>query len=1247
MNAQPESAASLSVAPPAWPRRLALALLLAGSVAMLWWHARQLQFFCDDSYISYRFSQNFADGHGLVYNVGERVEGYTNFLWVVMLGGALRLGFAAEAASLALGVAFLVAALALTAVEGRRLLGSWPFALAAVALLVCQGPMILWSISGLESSCFVAMSLAALVVFERALERRNWTGMLGAGALYALSSMVRPDGVVFGAAAGLALVLRELFARPVDRRGLVLRAASLLLGFVAVFGPFVLWRHSYYGDWLPNTFYVKAGGLVNAELGVAYFAAWLQDYPLSAALAALGLVATATLKRWRPVRGAFFHVALAIVLFTSYVGWAGGDYMALYRFVMPVLPLAALLGAAALLEAYRRVESLVPPRLAGGFGRVALAAGALVLLAGGGFLLWLPSQRSVDGVESAKRLQTVKGMRRNSLQWVQAGKSVHDALPADVTIATTAAGALPYFAGQRCIDQSGLCDRYTAKVDSDPWFLDRVGHMKQATRKHLAELKPAAIFWHPIIETVERFLPVSSPPTPDYEIRALRVRGIDDEPRFLWFWARRDALAGWKGRGVLTRDEAANLAREERAVAAKAAAQSGNGKGAAGGAPHDVKAGPPSPELRVTKDFLIPKPQNGPFVTRRLHELDPTADEVRISVEDVSRPLWGENGSCDVTLSGAPGSGIEFELASAGDEKTLPGLAAPEHVEVRFETEGTSTPLQVYALPATTPGARAWKRFRADASKVKGAGQLVLMVGGKPVGPASGFLASIPRVLDVVDAAPRKNILFVTIDTLRADYLSCYGHDRPTSPHIDAVAKEGVVFERCVSQAPWTLPSYSSIFTGLVCESHGVVRRTHKLGFSNVTFVEELALAGYATGAIVSGTFTDAYWGFDQGFDDYDDLGMVVDETDLTGTHAKHGLDPAAPGPMKEAAHQRITSPEVVEKAMHWLDAHRDRRFCLVAHFFDPHEDFLEHPGISEKFPPRKVAADFPNPRQAGDDATDKLRALYEGEIAFTDQWIGKLLDHVRELGLWDDTIVVVCADHGDQFFEHGDEPEKCLGHGHSLFNEEVHVPLILRVPGVAAARVVSPVANLEIGPTLLELARAEPGGEWAPQGRSLTPLFADPNEMREEPVLSAMFKPSPVDKTQTPREDEHIQVAHRLDRGDFAAIAYFPKANSAGATFLFDWTKNPWQDLRKNLAGTMKVELQAILDHYRNLRPELIKRRSSQLDEVDLDEKTSETLKRLGYTGNSAGAPPPSPPGDPDPTKAPDGSDPDKDHKK
>src|SRR5580765_5310173 len=132
MNRDPVTAPTGPVAACRRGGWIVAALFLVACGAMLWWYVCVLQFFCDDSYISYRFSQNFAAGHGLVYNVGERVEGYTNFLWVVMLGGALELGFAAEPASLALGVAFLVAALVFTALEGKRLLGSWPFALVPV-----------------------------------------------------------------------------------------------------------------------------------------------------------------------------------------------------------------------------------------------------------------------------------------------------------------------------------------------------------------------------------------------------------------------------------------------------------------------------------------------------------------------------------------------------------------------------------------------------------------------------------------------------------------------------------------------------------------------------------------------------------------------------------------------------------------------------------------------------------------------------------------------------------------------------------------------------------------------------------------------------------------------------------------------------------------------------------------------------------------------------------------------------------
>jgi arabinofuranosyltransferase len=1225
--------------------KLLAALLLAACGAMLWWHARQLQFFCDDSYISYRYSQNFAAGHGLVYNVGERIEGYTNFLWVVMLGGLMKLGLAVEPASLWLGVAFLIGALALTFVEGRRLFASAAFAAVPVALLVCQGPIVLWSISGLESSCFAAMTLAAILVFERGVAANDGRRLFAAGALYAISTMVRPDGVVFGAAAGLSLALASVVARPFDLKGALRRGLALALGFAALFGPFVLWRHSYYdGEWLPNTFYVKAGGRANAELGLAYFAAWLHEYPLTAALALLGLLTGLLLQRWKTLRPTFLHFALAIALFCVYVIWAGGDYMALYRFVVPLLPLCALLGTAALVSAFDGLARVTAPRLP----RPVLAAVALLLLAGGGYVLWFPSARSIEGVDMSKGVRTVKGMRSNTFQWVVAGKAIHDQLPADITIATTAAGALPYFAGQRCIDQSGLCDRYTAKVESDPWFLDRAGHMKQATRKHLAELRPEAIFWHPMIEKPDK-APGYSPPTPDYELRALRVPRLEEEGRALWFWARKDVADAWKGRGVITKEEAKSVIKAARGgddegtkgAAAKPAGGSGasganNATGGAGKvAANAANANGPAPRpASGPADYTVPRPASGRFLTRRLHEIDPTADELRASVDDVTRPLWGASGGADVTLSGLAGSVIEFELASTGSETILPGVRTPTSVELRFESGGSSLELPLQPLPPTSLGARAWKRFRADASAAKGSGRLALKVDGAPAGAGSSWMVSSPRVLDTLDSAARRNVVIVTIDTLRADYLGCYGHDRPTSPNIDVLAKSSVLFERCVSQASWTLPSYSSIFTGLFCETHGVVRRDNKLGFAQVTFIEELAKAGYATGGIASGTFTDSFWGFDQGFDDYDDLGMVVDESDPTGSHARGGVNPIDPKAMKGEGgpEQRITSEEVAQKAMHWLDAHRDRRFCLFAHFFDPHDKWVEHSGISEHFPPRPVGPDFPNPGAAHDEATDRLRALYEGEIAYTDQWIGKLLEHLSTLGMWDDTIVVVCADHGEEFKERGDDDERNVTHGSSLFNEQVHVPLIVHVPGTAPKRVTGVVGNLDLGPTLLELTATKPGAEWRPQGRSLVAMLGDAHAQRGEPVLSAMYR-AYIEKT-TP--EVRVQMAHRVDRGDDAAIEYNSLGpNKVGARFIFDWIRNPLQDLHQDLGESMKAKLDELLDLYHTLAPSLTES-AKETSAVEINATQDAVLRGLGYVQDPAqvGAPQipvaPAPNGDP-----------------
>jgi arylsulfatase A-like enzyme len=1211
-------------------------LLAAATVAALAWHAKQLQFFCDDSYITFRYSQNFADGHGLVYNVGERVEGYTNFLWTVLLGLGLKLGASAEPFSLWLGIAGLVGTLALTVLLARRLLGSTAFALVPAFLLVCQGPMILWSVSGLESSLFTAMIVAALLAYERSA---SWKGLLLAGALYAASAMVRPDGVVFGAAAGLHLVLAGLIARPRKLGETTRRGLALAAGFALLFVPFVAWRRSYYGDWLPNTFYVKAGGLSNMQLGVNYLELWFRQYPWMGALTIAGVVATLALPRWRAPRASFAHLALALGLFCGYLAWAGGDYMALFRFVVPMLPIAAIPAAAllqTLFEASLRARVPAP---------VAATAG-LAVVGALGWRLWQPTLRELDpgSPEISKAISPLWRMKRNSAQWAALGRAVKETAPPTWTIATTAAGALPYFAGMRTIDQSGLCDRHTAKVDSDPWLLDRPGHMKQATRAHVAELHPELVFWHPQLEPAGTSKPFPTPPTDDYELRAMAVPELEEEGLCAYLWVRKNVAGTQAARGFVPPKESAKLAKPRDADSDKPERGETRYEKRRDRHAEEVEAAlaeldaepPPAPP---TVDPPLPPPYTGPiFRTERVHACDPAADEARFSADDVSRPLWVADGAAEVELAGEGGGYLELEVASVPlvdpDDPTkkkllrLAGALAPKSATVAFTPEGgarVELPCRIETLPFASD--HCWRTLHVDLAGVPaGKGRLEVKVDGAPVGKGSGWLATVPRICRRKDDDARPNVLVITIDTLRADYLGCYGHDRPTSPAIDRLASGAVLFERNVSQASWTLPSYSSFFSSLYGESHGVVLRESVFEGRFVTFLEVLARAGWATGAVVSGTFTDASWGLDQGFDSYDDLGMVVDETQGL-VRAREGASPMAPEAMKAAAHRRITAPEVANKAIAWLDAHRDRRFALFVHFFDPHEDYLKHPGVSGRFPKRVAPSGFPNTTDPKPEVTAAMRALYEGEIAYTDQHVARLLARLEQLGLDEKTIVVLFSDHGEAFKEHvlvpetdatreeGEKDSRNRGHGSSLFNEQVHVPLIVRAPGFTPAHVKACTGNVDIGPTVLELCGVS-AVDWKPQGASLVALLRDPAAEREERVLSSMFR---MVNPPGAGESARVQIAWRVDFEDLAAIQYESIGNKRGMSLLFDWTKDRWQEFAHNLVDTMRERFDQVHHYYETRRTEL-RELLKPTQSLDTDSDVEERLRQLGYPGQKPG---------------------------
>jgi arylsulfatase A-like enzyme/Tfp pilus assembly protein PilF len=289
-----------------------------------------------------------------------------------------------------------------------------------------------------------------------------------------------------------------------------------------------------------------------------------------------------------------------------------------------------------------------------------------------------------------------------------------------------------------------------------------------------------------------------------------------------------------------------------------------------------------------------------------------------------------------------------------------------------------------------------------------------------------------------------RNVLLISIDTLRADHLSAYGFPRPTTPNIDAVAREGVLFKNVHTPVPMTLPAHVSMLTGTLPPTHGLRDNLlSRLPEGSVTLAERLKARGFTTGAVVSSFVLDRRFGTSQGFDSYDDRFQAVHKV---GDLAERKGD------------------EATRVARKWLDDHKDRPFFFFVHFYDPHDPYE---------PPEPFASQW-----KGDP--------YAGEVAFADHCVGQVLEKLRQLGLYDSTLIVITGDHGEMLGEHGE-----LNHGFFIYEGALRVPLVVRVPRAAAAarQVDLPVSLIDIAPTVLSLVGAEVPKEV--QGVDLSPWLA------------------------------------------------------------------------------------------------------------------------------------------------------------
>jgi len=350
------------------------------------------------------------------------------------------------------------------------------------------------------------------------------------------------------------------------------------------------------------------------------------------------------------------------------------------------------------------------------------------------------------------------------------------------------------------------------------------------------------------------------------------------------------------------------------------------------------------------------------------------------------------------------------------------------------------------------------------------------------------------------------------IDTLRADHVGCYGYDKPTTPNLDRLAREGVRFTNFHTASPWTMPSVMTMLTSLHPTVHGATSAQRRASLKVRTLAERLKDSGYArTAAITSNPMVNSRYGFAQGFDLYDDYTIFF----------AHELNLFAVDDVdhRKSITEAVTSQTVTRMASEWLGKHgRDGPWFLFLLYFDPHDRYVPPSPWDRKFDPhpgaesRKRTDTGPHllhPRVTPDELEHAI-ALYDGEIGYTDHCIGQLLAKLETLTLRDNTLVLVTSDHGEEFLDHSG-----VRHGHTLYGELTRGILILRHPGrLPAGKVVAaPAYHLDVTPTLLDCTGEKTDPECQGASRLAAMLGKTPERRAPEPepiFLEATTKEAP-----------------------------------------------------------------------------------------------------------------------------------------
>ena len=436
------------------------------------------------------------------------------------------------------------------------------------------------------------------------------------------------------------------------------------------------------------------------------------------------------------------------------------------------------------------------------------------------------------------------------------------------------------------------------------------------------------------------------------------------------------------------------------------------------------------------------------------------------------------------------------------------------------------------------------------------------------------------------------NVILISLDTLRSDHLGCYGYKRDTSPAIDAFAEDSAQFLNTYSSSPWTLPSHVSLLTSLHCMKHMVHYEDEKMDSSLVTLADLLRQKGFYCSAFTGGGFVNAAFGFSKGFDSY--------------------------GQSSRGIHQIDGAEGICQSVLNWIDNHQDRDFFLFIHTYQPHNPFSCPPPFNTMF--LDDAAEWKEIdllkyiggkegifKNLSERERENIIGLYDAEIRYTDEkLIQPLLKKLKDTGLYDQSTIILTSDHGEEFYDHhGWE------HGHTLYNELLKVPLIIKFPGseFAGKKINTVVRLVDVMPTILDKLGLKRSGLNL-DGKSLMPI------LKEREKVDRTFRAYKADNILNSHIPQKISINEEkvklILNKKFTAeqLDFFSSSPPELAPIeLYDLSKS---FIEKNNIVDEKPRIASQL--VRLINEMYIKMKERKSEKADIDKDLLEQLKALGY---------------------------------